>query len=356
MQLFVFLIVLLCLGILSMAGKSGNKRKKDKNSPSQTNDSENKRQMANYGGCNYNGTSPMQGLTQPGQPGQFSSHIAPASFTYTPTLFGPGPSVNLTQPHPTSPGTPNSSSEQGVMGLILQRLDVMDKKLGQLESIQSSINSITVKVNDIEVKVKDLETKVNTIENSRIFDADSVESLDRKQREIDSLLSKMKKLESEQSKTEEDLKAQVLDIQCRSMRDNLIFYRIPEQKDETDDDCARKILSFIEEHLEIENASRDIKLHRAHRMGKFNNSKVRPIVAKFAFYPDREKVRKSAGKLKNTNFGISQQFPKEIMETRRKLVPVMKDARQKGHDAYIVVDKLYIDKQLYREPAAATNA
>ena len=203
--------------------------------------------------------------------------------------------------------------------------------------------------------VKDLETKVNTIENSRIFDADSVESLDRKQREIDSLLSQMKKLESEQSKTEEDLKAQVLDIQCRSMRDNLIFYRIPEQKDETDDDCARKMLSFIEEHLEKENASRDIKLHRAHRMGKFNNSKVRPIVAKFAFYPDREKVRKSAGKL-DTNFGISQQFPKEIMETRRKLVPVMKDARQKGHDAYIVVDKLYIDKQLYREPVAATNA
>ena len=81
-----------------------------------------------------------------------------------------------------------------------------------------------------------------------------------------------------------------MDIQCRSMRDNLIFYRIPEQKDETDDDCARKILSFIEGHLEIENASRDIKLHRAHRMGKFNNSKVRPIVAKFAFYPDREKV------------------------------------------------------------------
>ena len=66
MQLFVFLIVLLCLGILSMAGKSGNKRKKDKNSPSQTNDSENKRQIANYGGCNYNVTSPMQGLTQPG--------------------------------------------------------------------------------------------------------------------------------------------------------------------------------------------------------------------------------------------------------------------------------------------------
>ena len=40
----------------------------------------------------------------------------------------------------------------------------------------------------------------------------------------------MKTLETEQSKKESDLKAQVLDIQCRSMRDNLIFYRIPEER------------------------------------------------------------------------------------------------------------------------------
>lgn len=54
--------------------------------------------------------------------------------------------------------------------------------------------------------------------------------------------------------------------------------------------------------------------------------------------------------MKNTNYGISQQFPREIMDTRKKLVPIMKAARAKGQDAYIVVDKLYIDKTLYREP------
>ena len=84
--------------------------------------------------------------------------------------------------------------------------------------------------------------------------------------------------------------------------------------------------------------------------GKYDQSKIRPIVAKFAYYPDREKVRKNAGKLKNTNYGISQQFPREIMDTRKKLVPIMKAARAKGQDAYIAVDKLYIDKTLYREP------
>ena len=256
------------------------------------------------------------------------------------------------QPLPTSPGTFSGSADPGLMNLILQRLDNMDQKLGQLNSIQSSINSITVKVNDIETKCKTLESKVDMIENSRKFDSKTVEALQKKQTEIDTLLQKMRKVETEQSKKEQELKAQVLDVQCRSMRDNLIFYRIPEEMGETDDVCTRKILQFCEEKLEIANATKDIKLHRAHRLGRYSPSKVRPIVAKFAYCPDRELVRKSAGKLKDTPFGISQQFPKEIMETRMRLVPIMKEARSKGHDAYIVVDKLYIDKVLYREPHA----
>lgn len=342
----ICVVVLLCLGTLLM-GKSGHKRKKDKSSPSsQTVEQENKRLMASYSG--YCATSPIQGMSQL-QPGQFNSNIAPASFTYTPNMFSSGsPIVNM--PQPQSPGIQSGVSDQGIMGLILQRLDNMDKKLGQLDSIQSSISNITVKVSDIEVKVKNLESKVNAIENSRDFDTEAVEKINKKQKEIDELSSKLKKLETDQNKTEGDLKAQVLDIQCRSMRDNLIFYRLPEERDETDDDCVRKILTFIEDNLAIENASTDIKLHRAHRMGRYNPSKIRPIIAKFAFFPDRERVRKNAGKLKDTNFGISQQYPKEIMDTRRKLVPIMKAARGNQQDAYIVVDKLYIDKVLYKEP------
>ena len=68
-----------------MGKKSGNKRKNDKDSPtSQSVDQENKRLMANYNG--YCATSPVQGLSQSQsqlQSGQFNSHIAPVTFTYT---------------------------------------------------------------------------------------------------------------------------------------------------------------------------------------------------------------------------------------------------------------------------------
>ena len=68
----------------------------------------------------------------------------------------------LRPPHCTTPAAVKSnknqkwdqSSEQGIMNLILQRLDNMDKKkLGQLDTIQSSIANITVKMRDIESEV-----------------------------------------------------------------------------------------------------------------------------------------------------------------------------------------------------------
>ena len=123
-----------------------------------------------------------------------------------------------------------------------------------------------------------------------------------------------------------------------------MFYKLPEEKGEN---CETKILKFIEHQLKVDNAEAEIKLHRAHRIGTYSNDKVRPIVAKFVYYPDRERVRKSARELKGTQYGIGEQFPPEILDIRRKLVPIMKKAKEDGHDAYININKLYIDNHLY---------
>ena len=91
-----------------------------------------------------------------------------------------------------------------------------------------------------------------------------------------------------------------------------------------------------------------MKIHGAHRIGRFQTGKVRPIVAKVMHYPDRERVRLSAVKLARP-LGISQQFPQEVVETRRRLLPIMKESKRIGKEAHLFVDKLYIDGQLYRE-------
>ena len=105
------------------------------------------------------------------------------------------------------------------------------------------------------------------------------------------------------------------------MKDNLIFYKLPEENGEN---CEEKVLSFIENRLGIERATTETKLHTAHRIGTFNRGNTRPIVAKFTYYPDREKVRKAAKNLKGTEFGISEQYPREIMEKRKQLILLRK--------------------------------
>ena len=72
------------------------------------------------------------------------------------------------------------------------------------------------------------------------------------------------------------------------------------------------------------------------------------MVAKFLRYQDKEFIRKSEYLLKGTKFGIAEQFPKEIAETRRKPHPIIKKAKEDGNAATLIKDKLSINSQRYR--------
>ncbi|CAB3979580.1 Hypothetical predicted protein [Paramuricea clavata] len=80
------------------------------------------------------------------------------------------------------------------------------------------------------------------------------------------------------------LRNRVIDLQTRSMRDNLIFYNIKESKDENVTDIIHNVL---ENQLELENAKSSVKIdHRAHRLGKQDPRSARPraIVCKLNIF------------------------------------------------------------------------
>ncbi|KAH3774812.1 hypothetical protein DPMN_176205 [Dreissena polymorpha] len=52
-------------------------------------------------------------------------------------------------------------------------------------------------------------------------------------------------------------------------------------------------------------------MNRAHRVGAFRQCNARPIGAKFAFFPDKERVRKAANPLRGTSYGIAEQYPRK---------------------------------------------
>jgi hypothetical protein len=48
-------------------------------------------------------------------------------------------------------------------------------------------------------------------------------------------------------------------------------------------------------------------------------------------------------------FGISPHYPPEVLEKRKKLIPVMLKERQENKKAYIVGDKLFVNGTLWKE-------
>ena len=58
-----------------------------------------------------------------------------------------------------------------------------------------------------------------------------------------------------------------------------------------------------------------------HGIDKSVRGKPRPILARFLRYQDRETVLRAGFKLTDTEYMILQDFPKEIIERRRKQMP-----------------------------------
>ncbi|KAH3863997.1 hypothetical protein DPMN_027007 [Dreissena polymorpha] len=140
--------------------------------------------------------------------------------------------------------------------------------------------------------MNNFETRIKELEKSCDFTGNMIENLTKKQSELDSTIKSTCNSQNREDSAilqEQKLQEEITDLKCRSMRENLLFFQIPEEKDEQ---CDKKILEFIEKRLHVQNAQSEIKLHRAHRIGRYQPNKVRPIVAKFAYYPDKERVRK----------------------------------------------------------------
>ena len=110
----------------------------------------------------------------------------------------------------------------------------------------------------------------------------------------------------------EKLKSKVLDLQYRSMKNKLVFSGLCHIQYEN---CENKLRAFIQQELEIDHY---IEFGNVHRFGKRNTNDACSIVARFIYYSDLKLVLQNAYKLKCPPFGISELFPAEIVERRKK--------------------------------------
>ncbi|VDH95417.1 Hypothetical predicted protein [Mytilus galloprovincialis] len=129
------------------------------------------------------------------------------------------------------------------------------------------------------------------------------------------------------------------------MRENLIFKGVPDDYN-PEEDTEAILKDFIKSEIQIEE---EINFHVVHRLKRKQDKSPRGIVAKFERRKDRNMVLSAAiQKLKNKKqFVVHEQYPIEVIERRRELVPILKDARTKGHTAVLKEDRLYIDNKRY---------
>ena len=164
---------------------------------------------------------------------------------------------------------------------------------------------------------------------------------------IDELKKGVKSL----TKQAEYEKQRAIKLESYSRRNNLNFFNIPEQTDESFENSETILRKFMAAELKISKEDvDDISFQRVHRIGKssLTDSKPRPLIAKFTYHKDIEFVISQAKNRRDTNFAVARDFPKEIVDKRKFLLPTLKDAKKKGHTATLVNDKLYINGQLYR--------
>ena len=128
---------------------------------------------------------------------------------------------------------------------------------------------------------------------------------------------------TENRKELDDLRNDITDLRCRSMKNNLIFTGLGYNRNEHFFELN------IDKHIEL-----GFK-------GKLQNH-ARPIVAHFLYHQDLILVLKRGYMLRRKNFGMKEQFPEEIEKRRQKLYGVIKRAKHEGRHVSLVHDKLYI--------------
>lgn len=140
------------------------------------------------------------------------------------------------------------------------------------------------------------------------------------------------------------LESKVADLESRSMRDNLLFYGAPEGGES--ENCENIVKTICADKLKLPEAHA-LVFDRVHRVGNPSHNKVRPIVAKFHYFKQREAVRQAsyahANELKDAKMGIGVQWPQQVREARKALYPIMQQEKTKGNTVKLVKDKLFVN-------------
>ncbi|XP_068686755.1 uncharacterized protein [Montipora foliosa] len=173
---------------------------------------------------------------------------------------------------------------------------------------------------------------------------------------LEVILLKLEKLDAIETSNIKELENKNLYLEAYSRRENIKFENIQEETGHGAHQEATKdvLRTFLETHLGYENA-RSVEMQRVHRLkvkksNASNDTKPKPIIARFLRYKDCERIFSLGHRLKGTEFRMYQDLPYGIVERRRKQMDTFKLAKRNKIPAAFSKsqpDKLYIRGKLW---------
>jgi hypothetical protein len=229
---------------------------------------------------------------------------------------------------------PTNSDLLTYLEMINEKLSSVDKRLISLEKLEMKVENFDKEMKKLWVYIEDKSKKSD----------ERIEKIENKTESTDFSLGLVNDKMIQLEKEKENLHDELVYLQSQSMRNNLVFGNIPEAPTEDSDETEKNLRNFMHEKMKVASEIVDaIKFERVHRMGPKGNGRCRKIVAKFTLFKEREMIRKQWKTLESTPFFVHEQFPREVSDKRRLLLPKMKEARKQGKTAWLAYDTLYID-------------
>lgn len=226
----------------------------------------------------------------------------------------------------TNPG-PNSND---VLAKVLETVQRIES--GQ-DGIRSDLRELKQWQASVDIELKQLSTRIRAVE---------VDITDLKSSHASSSADSPGTDSSGFSVQLRTIASRCNDTENRLRRCNLVFFGIHDNVSETWSSAERKVIEFCKDKLDITIDS--CKIERAHRIGKYGSTKCRPVIAKFAFFKDKQRIIENGFKPKGTDFAVREDYSFQTRIARKKLIEF---AKSKNVPCKLSVDKLRINDNVY---------
>lgn len=194
------------------------------------------------------------------------------------------------------------------------------------------------------------------LENNKVIKDDIKQDIDAAKQEV---LTSLDKTLLEQQKQIKGLTEKVAELEVKfekqddinlqkelsERRHNIILYKI-EENEPSREALLTAIVKLLDEAIEDEIQTRDIDY--LYRMGKKKeDGSRRPIIVRFTSLHKKEAVLRNWKYFVSKKIEVYEDFPKEVRERRKEILPWAKILKKKGMKATVRVDRLFVNGEYW---------